>query len=211
MHDSLILKEIEESSQLAKAYILFESLYNKDKDTGEHSLNVAFMQKIFLQEYYEADDGYVETGFICGLLHDIGKLRIPDAILKSCSSLTKSERELITKHSLYSSNILKRMRFSGEIINAAVYHHERWDGSGYPYALRKNEIPFLARVLGIIDSFCALTEDRTYREKLSTEEAIQILKNERYLYDEKILNLFFMNIDVIINSLNHTSKYPFIT
>jgi ribonuclease P protein subunit RPR2 len=110
----------------------------------------------------------VEFGF---LLHDIGKLAIPDAILFKPGPLTAEERKEIERHTVLGSQILDGIEFLGDAKLVVRSHHERWDGGGYPDGLRGDEIPLAARVFCVADTFDALTTDRPYRSASSFEAA----------------------------------------
>ncbi|WAA09290.1 HD domain-containing phosphohydrolase [Fervidibacillus albus] len=131
-------------------------------------------------------------------LHDIGKIRIPDQILQKTGKLTEEEWEIIKKHPIYGKDILLD---SGIPIlkDAAVIveqHHERYDGSGYPFGLKGDEIHIGAAIVAVVDSFDAMTTDRIYRKALSKEEAIEeIVRNSGTLYHPKVVQAFLSVID----------------
>ena len=110
----------------------------------------------------------IEFGF---LLHDIGKVGVPDAILWKTSSLTNEEYALITQHPVVGAEILRDVDFIGEGKLVVRHHHERWDGTGYPDGLVGEEIPLAARVFAVADTLDALTTDRPYRPAAGWEEA----------------------------------------
>jgi ribonuclease P protein subunit RPR2 len=107
-----------------------------------------------------ADDPEIEFGF---LLHDIGKVAVPDAILYKPEPLTEPERHLMERHTLIGVQILRGVDFLGEAKAVVRSHHERWDGKGYPDGLDAEEIPLSARVFAVADTLDALTTDRPYR------------------------------------------------
>lgn len=112
------------------------------------------------------------------LLHDIGKLGIPDAIIQKPGKLTKEEYQVVQKHPIYAHEwISKRDDFQGSTV-IPLFHHERWDGEGYPYRLKGKEIPLLARIVAIVDVWDAVTSDRPYRRAMTNEQAHQIIKSE---------------------------------
>jgi two-component system response regulator RpfG len=115
-----------------------------------------------------------------GLLHDIGKLRIPDAILTKPGPLTDEEWVVMKRHPQMGVDILRRMGNKFEAESAAVlYHHERMDGSGYPAGLAGDAIPLSARILGVADTYDVLVSDRPYRRARTREEAVRIVLEER--------------------------------
>jgi HD-GYP domain-containing protein (c-di-GMP phosphodiesterase class II) len=115
------------------------------------------------------------------LLHDYGKIAVPDAILRKPGLLTPRERELVKIHAEQSERILRQISFEGiywQVPAIAGAHHEKIDGSGYPRGLRGEEIPLGARIIGVADFFEAITAERHYREPMRREEAIALLKRE---------------------------------
>lgn len=115
----------------------------------------------------------IETG---ALLHDIGKIGVPESILNKPGRLTSDEFDLIRQHPRVGAEILAPVNFPPAVIDAVKYHHERWDGSGYPDSLRGEAIPLTARILAVADVYDALTSDRSYRGAWSHESAIEELR-----------------------------------
>lgn len=113
-----------------------------------------------------------------GLLHDIGKIAISSDILNKPGALTGKEMDDINKHVLISSDFLKHLKSAEQLLPIIKYHHERWDGTGYPDGLNGEEIPLLARILRVADIYDALTSDRPYRSKMSKEKAFEVLRSE---------------------------------
>ena len=109
-----------------------------------------------------------------GLLHDIGKIGIPDEIINKPSRLTNEEYAIIKTHPVVGADILKNMTESPEIVVGARWHHERYDGKGYPDGLKGNEIPIMARIIGVADAYDAMTSTRSYRCVLP----IEVVKEE---------------------------------
>jgi putative nucleotidyltransferase with HDIG domain len=128
---------------------------------------------------------------IAGLLHDVGKTGIPDEILNKPGALTQRERDIILTHPSVGGYIVRQTISNEEIISAIVYHHERWDGKGYPEGIAGERIPLLARILAVADVFDALTSDRPYREALPTEAAAEeIQRNSGTQFDPKVVTAF---------------------
>ena len=116
---------------------------------------------------------------IAGILHDIGKIGIKDSILLKKGKLTAQEYEIMKLHPEIARKILTPIELPKEIIDAVVKHHERYDGKGYPYGLKGEEIPKEAAILGVADAFDAMTSDRAYRKGMCIEEAInEVLRNK---------------------------------
>ena len=130
-------------------------------------------------------------------MHDIGKVGIPDDILKKPGRLTPQEFEVIKEHTVIGASILAGSQF--EVISTAhdiaLRHHEKWDGSGYPGGLAGAAIPVSARIVSIVDVFDALANDRIYRPALSHEQVLDIMREGRGRhFDPAILDLFFAHL-----------------
>ena len=112
------------------------------------------------------------------LLHDIGKMAIPDVILNKPHSLTKQEEEIMKMHPVYACEMLKEIEFLRPAITIPYCHHEHWDGSGYPRGLKGEQIPLEARIFALVDAWDAITTDRPYRRAMVKEEAVQTIRDE---------------------------------
>jgi len=112
------------------------------------------------------------------LLHDIGKLGIPDAILHKPGQLTEEELKLIKQHPTLGYHLLLPIPFLRPALDIVFCHHERWDGSGYPWGLKGEEIPLAARIFAVVDVWDALVSDRAFRRSTPQEEAIAYLKDQ---------------------------------
>lgn len=125
------------------------------------------------------------------LLHDMGKLAVPEYILNKPGPLSASEYARMKNHASVGADILSSIKFPYPVVPIVRYHHENWDGSGYPEGLKGTEIPIGARILSVVDCFDALTSDRPYRPRLSDDQAIQVLKERRgAMYDPLIVDTF---------------------
>jgi HD-GYP domain-containing protein (c-di-GMP phosphodiesterase class II) len=131
-----------------------------------------------------------------GLLHDIGKIGIPDRILKKPDALTEEERRDIRSHPAFGDSILSPIRFLQKAQATVLYHHERMDGSGYPEGLRGEDIPVTARIVAVADVYDAMTSDRPYRKALSDEDAVRELRDHAGTkYDAKVVEAFLGLLD----------------
>jgi len=110
-----------------------------------------------------------------GLLHDIGKIGIPTEILLKPGKLNEEEFEIMKQHSIYGKEILSPIEFLGDVPYFVLYHHEKLDGSGYPYGLTADEIPLGAKIIHVADAYDAMTTDRSYRVKRNHELAFEEL------------------------------------
>jgi putative two-component system response regulator len=131
-----------------------------------------------------------------GLLHDIGKIAIEDAILKKPGALTKEEYDRVKLHPTTGARIVAPMRFASEVGPIILGHHERWDGKGYPQGLSGAAIPIGARIVSIVDAFDAMRTDRPYRDALTLEETLRRLHNGRGSeWDPFLLDIFLQMIN----------------
>lgn len=157
-------------------YGLIDMMEKRDSYTAGHSQRVAeYSRLIALASGYTHDDA--DLVYKAGMLHDIGKIEIPDAILLKPDKLNETEYALIKRHSTASYELLCREPFSG-LANIVLHHHERYDGKGYPDGLKGDQIPFLSQVITVADAFDAMTTNRAYRKSLTKEQAIAILEEE---------------------------------
>jgi putative nucleotidyltransferase with HDIG domain len=125
------------------------------------------------------------------MLHDIGKMAIPDSILLKPGPLTTEEWEMIRQHTRYAYELLWPISYLGPAIDIPHFHHERWDGSGYPDGLKGNEIPLAARLFAVIDVFDALTSPRPYRAAWDRAAAIDYVRDQRgRLFDPDVADEF---------------------
>ena len=131
-----------------------------------------------------------------GLLHDIGKISIDDAILRKRGDLTAEEYEQIKQHPDYGARIIQSMRFANEVGPIIRHHHERWDGLGYPLGLAGEAIPIGARIVAIVDAYDAMTTDRPYRYALDQGDVLQRLRAGRGTqWDPQLLDLFIALVE----------------
>jgi putative nucleotidyltransferase with HDIG domain len=155
-----------------------EMLHARDPYTFEHSKDVAQLATAIAQKLKLHQD-QVEQIRSAALIHDIGKLGIPDSILKKPGPLTDEEWELMKRHPDIGADLIKDLEIYRDIVDIVRYEHERWDGSGYPKGLKGEEIPIGARVVAAADIYHALTTDRPYRPAYSHEEALQMIRDLR--------------------------------
>lgn len=155
----------------------------KDHYTHGHTARVtnyslAILDKLNLSKKINVDDKFKEDLHIAALLHDIGKIGIPESILNKQGKLNDEERKKIEEHSLIGITILEPIKeLHGRCIDGIKYHHEKFDGTGYPLKLKGKDIPLAASIISVADTFDAMTKDRPYRKGLSKEEAIKELES----------------------------------
>jgi diguanylate cyclase (GGDEF)-like protein/putative nucleotidyltransferase with HDIG domain len=129
------------------------------------------------------------------MLHDIGKLAVPDYILNKPAGLTPAEFEKMKVHTIVGAEILERVAFPYPVVPVVRHHHERWDGLGYPDGLRGEEIPITARILAVVDCFDAVREDRQYRKALTREQGMELLESHSgTMYDPNIVRIFLEHL-----------------
>ena len=166
----------------------------KDEVTHEHVLRVQ-IYAAGVARLLGCDDAEVEALQAGALLHDIGKIAVPDYILNKPGKLTAPEFEQMKMHTLVGARILGRVDFHYPVVPIVRHHHERWDGCGYPDGLKGEEIPLTARILTVVDCFDALREDRQYRRGLTREEALEfLLKNSGSQYDPRVVGIFITHL-----------------
>lgn len=137
--------------------------------------------------------GHIRTG---AWLHDCGKIGIPESILNFPGGLNESEMEVIKNHPQWGAEVVRLAGMAPEIINIVMYHHEKYDGTGYPHNLAGEDIPLSARIVAIADTYDAVTSDRPYRKKGSHAEAVHIISRERgKAFDPVLTDLFLGLID----------------
>ncbi len=149
----------------------------KDQNTHAH-LNRVQAHAIQLGKDLQLSEADLNALRAAALLHDIGKLAVPEQILSKPGLLTREEFEKMKIHPSVGAEILKRVQFPYPVVPVVLSHHEKWDGTGYPNSLRGEEIPIGARILAAVDSFDALTSERPYRRCMTTEDAMKHIKSE---------------------------------
>lgn len=162
----------------------------RDKETEGHTQRVTVLTQR-LARAMGVDDAQMVHITRGALLHDIGKMAIPDSILLKPGALTEAERELIKQHPQLAFDMLKRIEFLRPAIDIPHYHHEKWDGTGYPDGLKGEEIPFAARIFPVVDVWDALTSDRPYRKGLPHDEVkARIRADAGTHFDPRIVEAF---------------------
>ena len=187
---------------------------NRDTETGEHILRTSMYVKMLAEEARsegvyadKIDDRFISLLFTLAPMHDIGKIIIPDKILKKPGKLTAEEFEQMKKHAAAGGAVVRDalngitdeeyLSFASDI---AAYHHERWDGTGYPKGLKGEEIPLSARIMAIADVFDALISVRCYKSAMTPEEAFRIIEEESGShFDPNLAGIFLSHRDEFVN------------
>ncbi len=159
----------------------------KDNTTHRHLERVALYAEAIGRELRIPEDE-MKALRAAALLHDIGKLAVPEYIISKPGRLTEEEFERMKIHTIVGAEILERVRFPYPVVPIVRSHHERWNGTGYPDGLAGTDIPLGARILAVVDSFDALASDRQYRRALTSEQAMRVIKQEAgETYDPEIV------------------------
>lgn len=195
----LLLESRQQAKQIEAAYEELEITYDRtltalmsaldarDRETEGHSIRVSQLACL-LGEKVGLNGHQLKALERGALLHDIGKIGISDTILHKSGSLTADEWKIMRVHPDIGARIVEGVPFLQETLPVIRYHHERWDGSGYPVGLTKKDIPTQARIFAVVDVFDALTSSRSYRKKSSAEEALQYLQDQAdILFDPEIV------------------------
>lgn len=162
----------------------------KDEDTIGHSERVADYSKCIAARM-GFDKRKVEAIYRTALLHDVGKIGVPDSVLKKAGKLTDEEYGMIKEHTNIGAEILKNITTIDNIADGAKYHHERFDGHGYPNGLAGEEIPVIGRIIAVADVYDALTSRRCYKEGRDPKEVIKVLvDNSGTQFDPDIVKIF---------------------
>ena len=205
LYQGVRIEKIQQSVITSLATVVEE----RDENTGSHiSRTVQYVQSLIedmrrQERYAGLTEDYCKNVILAAPMHDIGKIRIPDAILNKPGRLTNEEFELMKKHAVYGAEIIeKTMRYVEDEAyftvarNIARYHHERWDGKGYPSELRGEDIPLEARIMALADVYDALVSERVYKKAFSKEKARQIIEEGRDTqFDPELAALFLQCVD----------------
>lgn len=171
-----------------------------DKEITEHTLRVTALSLQLAKGlgFSGKDLAYIQYGT---LLHDIGKLGIPEKILRKPGKLTPYEYQVVKQHPVYAHEWLLSKNDFQQAKVIPLFHHERWDGVGYPYGLKGKEIPIFARLVAVTDVWDAITSDRPYRKAMSEHEALTLISSQSGKhFDPKIVEVFL--------TLKTYKKYP---
>ncbi|MHC4530657.1 MAG: HD domain-containing phosphohydrolase, partial [Planctomycetota bacterium] len=173
---------------------LTSSIDAKDQYTRGHSQRVAFISKWIAEKISEREPmapEQIHKIYLAGLLHDIGKMGVDESVLRKKGALTEHELECMKTHPSIGAGILGEIKQMCDIVPGVLCHHERTDGTGYPSGLANDQIPLAGKIVGLADSFDAMTSKRTYRGAMTVEEALaEIEKGLGTQFDEKISRIF---------------------
>ncbi|MBP7282464.1 MAG: two-component system response regulator [Leptospiraceae bacterium] len=199
-------EELEQAHEKVKAASL-ETIYRlsiaseyKDEDTGAHIKRMSNYSAIIARQM-GLGEAMVENILYAAPMHDLGKIGIPDRVLLKPGKLDSEEWEIMKEHAIIGARILEGSEAEfiklGEVI--AMCHHEKWDGSGYPYNLKGEEIPLAARIVALADVFDALTSKRAYKEPFTLEKSLEIITEGKGThFDPDVVNAFLSSLDEIL-------------
>ena len=206
-------------------YIMADLVESRDKCTGDHVRKTAAYVKLILQLLKEnklfpetLTDEYIKDVCSSAPLHDVGKIKVSDVILNKPGKLTEEEFEIMKSHTLAGKEVIESAMqlthdpgYLKEASNLATYHHEKWDGSGYPKGLKAEEIPLSARIMAISDVFDALVSKRSYKEPFNFEDAMNIIREGAGKhFDPVIADVFVKNADRVRKIFEeHNKIYQF--
>ncbi|MBS55134.1 MAG: diguanylate cyclase [Oceanospirillaceae bacterium] len=177
------------------AMLWLTRLKHQDEYTAEHSVNVSLLA-ISLGQHLDLAPYELENLGICGLMHDIGKMKVPDEILNKPGRLTPEEFEEMARHTTYARQLLMgRSDIYPGAVDVAWTHHERLDGKGYPRGIDSTKISLFTRIVSVVDAYDAMTSDRVYKAGMSSLEAMKILnKNAGTQFDKEVVKKFIAMI-----------------
>jgi diguanylate cyclase (GGDEF)-like protein/putative nucleotidyltransferase with HDIG domain len=179
---------------LATVEALATAIDAKDQITHDHVYRVQ-VYATGLARHFRLSDSEVEALKAGALLHDVGKIAVPDYILNKPGKLTAAEFEKMKIHTVVGAEIMERVNFPYPVVPIVRHHHERWDGRGYPDGLAGEQIPITARILTVVDCFDAVREDRQYRLGMTREQACNFLReNAGKQFDPQIVEAFLTNL-----------------
>jgi putative nucleotidyltransferase with HDIG domain len=183
---------------------LVQALEAKDPYAKRHSENVTYYA-VAIAQRMGINPPEVEAIRRAAMIHDIGKIGVPDAILAKPGRLTPRERSIIEQHPLIAVRILEKMTFLEREITSVRHHHEKWNGQGYPDGLSGDSIPLGARIMAVADTFDALTSNRSYRTLRSIAEAMKILADSAaYEFDPAPVKSMASWVDSVAGQLGRT-------
>ena len=198
---------------LATVEALATAIDAKDEITHDHVYRVQ-VYACGLARHFGLSEPEIEALKAGALLHDVGKIAVPDYILNKPGKLTAAEFEKMKIHTVVGAQILERVNFPYPVVPIVRHHHERWDGRGYPDGLKGDLIPLTARILTVADCFDAVREDRQYRKGMSRDEACQFLSgNAAAQFDPNVVEAFLANLVTYENEIAayKVSQHPLMT
>jgi len=197
----LKLKSLQEELDHSEDIILTLAVAMEARDpyTKGHSTRVSKLSTDFVS-FLGLSDRDKEEMKKAGILHDIGKICLSESLLRKPGPLTKEEVEMIKTHSVLGEDLCRPLGSMKKILPAIRYHHERWDGKGFPDGLAQQDIPMMARILSIVDSFDAMVSVRPYRDRRSVRVTLETMKSEQHCgqWDSELLS-YFLDMMILLS------------
>ena len=192
------------------AEALADAIEKRDPYTGGHTKRV-LQYSVAIGKYLDLKESELERLRLAAVLHDIGKIGIEDSILRKKGKLSPDEYEMVKKHPVWGAEIMGHIKQLKDVIPGMRYHHERMDGNGYPDHLHDNEIPIIAKIISVADTFDAITTERPYQESLSVNVAFKELRGSAGTqFDSRVVEAFLKAYeagDIIADNINKKSSY----
>lgn len=197
-----------------------ELIESRDLNTGRHVKRTSEYVRIIAENAKKAGyhkelltDGYVEALVQCAPLHDVGKILVSDTVLNKPDKLSEREKESMRNHTINGRKVVKSIlgdfadpKYYHLACDIATYHHEHWDGSGYPEGLVGEEIPVSARIMAIADVYDALVARRAYKDSMTSSDAFEIIESEAGShFDPELVRIFVKSESEITGVMEHVS------
>src|SRR5439155_12316522 len=189
--------QVDHLGKVSRVYVgaieaLAHAVDAKDQVTHDHTRRVQDQTVRLARALSVEDEGDIQALKAAALLHDVGKLAIPEHILNKPGRLTPAEYAIMKRHASIGADILSVVGFPYDVAPIVRHHHENWDGTGYPDGLAGDRIPIGSRILAVVDCFDALTSDRPYRPRMQDREALDVVSGRRgTMYDARVVDAFF--------------------
>jgi HD-GYP domain-containing protein (c-di-GMP phosphodiesterase class II) len=197
----------ERDGALGSVASLARAIEARDRHTGEHIERVREYSVAIARQLRLAEEDVWRIG-VGAVLHDLGKIGVPDAVLNKPGALTRAESDVMRRHPVIGAGLLDADPALALALPAVVYHHERWDGSGYPYGLAGDRIPLDGRIVSVADAYDAMISDRPYRARLSVQHALQeIAAGMGTQFDPEIARAFLKLPASQLNSPTYDKRF----
>lgn len=178
------------SKKFETVFAFAEAMGARDGYTMGHSEKVAEYSRL-IAEKMGLEAKVIDLAYLCGMVHDVGKLSIPEDVLNKKGPLSTEEYKVVKGHCRMGAEILSHISWLEEMVPGIESHHEKYNGSGYPSGLKGEQIPLLGRILAVADAFDAMTSDRSYRKAYTVEKAVEELrKNAGSQFDPEVVEIF---------------------
>ncbi len=186
--DLAMLATVQTSESPQQLYSLVNLVEAKEPSTSGHAINVSIVSELLGKAMGLSGEELLELRS-AALLHDVGKVGVPDSVLAKPAKLTKEEWEIVRSHSLEGARIVARVAEFGQLVSVVKHHHERYDGTGYPSGLSGEKIPLHSRIISIADAYDTMIHHRSYSEAVSSKDALdEISRCSGAQFDPKLVD-----------------------